>query len=150
MDAIQFLKQEHEKAKATFGKIEQAGEGERGQLWQKLSPELKAHEQMEEAHLYGPVARDAGSRDRSLVEWEQHHRKEVGEAESMIRKIDGMDPADQAWLAQVKQLKSTLEHHIQEEEGQIWPKIRQVWDARKLEQAGTQMEAKKGKGERAA
>jgi hemerythrin superfamily protein len=150
MDAIQFLKREHEKAKAMFGRIEQARDGERGQLWRTLAPELKAHEQMEEAYLYGPVARDAGSRDRSLVKWEQHHRKEVGEAESMIRKIDGMDPTDQAWLGQVRQLRSTLEHHIQEEEGKIWPKIRQVWDAQKLEQAGGRMEAQKGKGERAA
>jgi iron-sulfur cluster repair protein YtfE (RIC family) len=150
MDAIQFLKQQHEEAKQMFGRIEQAQGGEREQLWKKLSPELKAHEQMEEQHLYGPVAREAGGRDRDLAEWEQHHRKEVQEAEALIKKIDGARASDQSWLEQVRQLKSTLEHHIQEEEGKIWPKIRQVWDAGKLEQAGQQMEAAKAKTGRAA
>jgi iron-sulfur cluster repair protein YtfE (RIC family) len=150
MDAIQFLKQQHEEAKKMFGRIEQAGAGERGQLWAKLSPELKAHEQNEEQHLYGPVAREAAGRDATLAEWESHHQKEVREAEALIRKIDGANPSDQSWLAQVRELKSALEHHIQEEEGKIWPRIRQVWDAGKLEQAGRQMEATKGQAGRAA
>src|SRR5262245_54435286 len=41
MDGIQFLKQEHEKAKGMFQKIEGAGQQERGQLWKRLAPELK-------------------------------------------------------------------------------------------------------------
>lgn len=150
MDAIQFLKQQHEQAKQMFSRIEQGQAGQRGQLWQKLSPELKAHEQLEEQHLHGPVAREAGARDSTLVGWQQHHRQEVSEAESMIRKIDGADPSDPGWLEQVRKLKGTLEHHIQEEEGKIWPKIRQVWDAGQLEQAGQQMESMKGKAGRAA
>ena len=150
MDAIQFLKHQHEEAKAMFGRIESAQGGERGQLWKKLSPELKAHEQMEEQHLYGPVAREAAGKDSTLAEWPQQHKQEVGEAEAMIRKIDAGNPSDQAWLTDVRQLKSALEHHIQEEEGKIWPKIRQIWDAQKLEQAGRQMEQMKAAGGRAA
>jgi len=150
MDAIQFLKRQHEEAKQMFGRIEQASASERGSLWKQLGPELKAHEQLEEQHLYGPVARDAGDRDASLTEWEQHHRQEVSEAEAMIRKIDATNASDQGWLEHVRKLKSTLEHHIQEEEGKIWPKIRQVWDASKLEAAGRQMESMKGKARPAA
>ena len=47
MDAIQFLKQEHEKAKAAFAKVLKAAPKTRGQLWTKLQPELEAHEQIE-------------------------------------------------------------------------------------------------------
>ena len=150
MDAIQFLKQQHEQAKLMFSRIGQAGAGERGQLWKQLGPELKAHEQMEDQHMYAPVAREAVGRDATLAEWEQHHQKEVREAEALIRKIDGANPSDQGWLAQVRELESTLAHHIQEEEGTIWPKIRQVWDAGRLEQAGREMEAMQGKAGRAA
>jgi iron-sulfur cluster repair protein YtfE (RIC family) len=150
MDGIQFLKQEHEKAKGMFQKIEGAGQQERGQLWKRLAPELKLHEKMEEQCLYGPVARDAGSKDATLKEWEQHHHKEVSEAEAMIAKIDGRNPADDQWLADVKKLHSTLEHHIQEEEGKIWPKIRQAWDGGKLEDAGRQMEEMARAHQRAA
>jgi len=150
MDAIQFLKQQHEEAKRMFGRIEQAAAGDRGQLWSKLRPKLEAHEQMEERYLYGPVADDAGDTDSVLAEWEQEHSDEVTEAESMIHRINGLNPSDEGWLTHVKELRSALEQHIEQEEGTIWPRIRRVWDAPKLEQAGRQMEAMKGKADRAA
>jgi hypothetical protein len=68
----------------------------------------------------------------------------------MIRKIDETDASDQGWLGHVRELKSALEHHIEEEEGTIWPKIRQVWDSGKLEKAGKQMATAKRKSARAA
>jgi iron-sulfur cluster repair protein YtfE (RIC family) len=151
MDAIRFLKQQHDEAKAMFGQIEQASGQQRGALWKKLEPELKLHEQIEEAHLYGPVAEDTRVRDSTLREWNAHHHEEVGEAESMIAEIGGLNPPDTEWMEMVTELKETLEHHIQEEEQQIWPKIQQVWDRSKLEEVGAQMEAmKQREGRRAA
>jgi iron-sulfur cluster repair protein YtfE (RIC family) len=140
MDAIQFLKQEHDKAKHMFGQILEAGGEQRGQLWKKLQPELKVHEQMEETALYGPVARDARSDDQELKEWETHHREEVGELESLIQEIDDLDPAEEAWAEKLEEVRETLEHHIEEEEEDIWPKIQQVWDRSKLDEAGKKME----------
>jgi iron-sulfur cluster repair protein YtfE (RIC family) len=150
MDAIQFLKQQHEQAKEMFGRLERAQAGERERLWRQLGPELRAHEQIEEQHLYGPVARDASDRDHTLAEWQQHHREEVHEAETLIQKIDETKASDQSWLAHVHELKSALEQHIEEEEGTIWPKIRQLWDAGRLEKAGKQMATSKRKTSRAA
>ena len=43
MDAIEFLKHEHQKAKAAFAKLLEASPDERGALWKELQPELKAH-----------------------------------------------------------------------------------------------------------
>ena len=143
MDAIRFLKQAHEEAKSIFRQIEQASEQERGALWEKLEPELKLHEKMEEAHLYGPVADDAAREDATLREWKTQHHDEVREAEAMIGEIDGLDPSDAEWMEMVTELKETLEHHIQEEEQDIWPKIQHVWDRDRLEQAGAQMEVMK-------
>jgi hemerythrin superfamily protein len=151
MDAIRFLKQQHEEAKAMFGQIEQASGQQRGSLWKKLEPELKLHEQIEEAHLYGPVAEDSRVKDSALREWKTHHHEEVREAEAMIAEIGGLNPPGADWMERVTELKGTLAHHIQEEEQQIWPKIQQVWDRSKLEEAGAQMEAmKQREGRRAA
>jgi hemerythrin-like domain-containing protein len=143
MDAIQMLKQEHEQAKKMFAQIEPASGDERGQLWKKLKPELKLHEQMEERALYKPVAKDVGSKDRKLSEWENHHRAEVSELESMIKEIDELEPSAKQWMEKIKELRQTLEHHIQEEEGEIWPRIQQVWEREKLAEAGEQMETMK-------
>jgi hemerythrin superfamily protein len=46
-------------------------------------------------------------------------------------------------MTKVQTLKQTLEHHIQEEEGQIWPRIQQAWDSSKLDQAGQQLQTLK-------
>lgn len=141
MDAIEFLKREHEKAKRAFGDILQASADQRGQLWKKLQPELKVHEQVEEAGLYGPIAREIGSANPKLNDWEQHHHEEVGKFESLIQEINGLDPAGDEWMEKIEDAEGMLAHHIDEEEGTIWPEIQQVWDRSKLEQAGKQMEA---------
>jgi hemerythrin-like domain-containing protein len=136
------LKEEHGKAKAAFQKIEAAQASERPALWAQLRPELELHEKMEETHLYGPVAREVQV-DRAFAEWERTHHREVQEAEGLIREIDGLDATDSKWLAAVKRLRSALEQHIRKEEQEIWPRIEQVWDASRLEEAGRQMAAMK-------
>src|SRR5436189_188405 len=88
MDAIQFLKQEHQTAKAEFEKVLQASPKARGGLWQKLSPELEAHEQIEDACLYEPLSREAGGKDPKLAGWRQRHQDEVDEVEDLISEIE--------------------------------------------------------------
>jgi hemerythrin-like domain-containing protein len=151
MNAIQFLKNEHDKAKRAFAEIQAASGSQRAQLWANLEPELKTHEQIEEEALYGPVAQEVGPKDESLKEWQEQHHEEVSEAEAVIEEIDDLDPSADEWIEKVEELKETLEHHIQEEEGTIWPRIEQAWDRSKLEHAGQQMEMlKQQKRSRAA
>jgi len=84
---------------------------------EKLEPELKVHEQMEEAALYGPVASEVGFRDATLREWQELHHDEVTEAEELIQEISGIDSSTDEWMEKVEDLQETLEQHIQEEEG---------------------------------
>jgi hypothetical protein len=140
MNAIQLLEHEHQVAKRAFGEIKTAGPEDREPLWAKLKPELKVHEQMEERALYGPVAEQAGSKDATLAQWREHHHEEVVKAEGLIQQIDQLDPTSDQWMETVATLQQALEHHIREEEGDIWPRIERVWDAAKLERAGQEME----------
>jgi hemerythrin HHE cation binding domain-containing protein len=142
MQAIQLLKQDHVKAKAAFQEIETTPASGRSSLWGKLRPELELHEQMEEKCLYGPVAREVQG-DPVLASWETTHLHEVQEAEGLIKEIDRLDPAKDAWLAAVKKLRGALEQHIRKEEQDIWPKIERAWNPARLEEAGRQMEAMK-------
>ena len=86
MHAIQLLKSDHETAKRAFGQIQVARAEQRAALWAKLRPELKVHEEIEEAALYGPVADEIGSRDETLKEWREHHHEEVGELEAIVQR----------------------------------------------------------------
>ena len=142
MNAIRFLKQQHGEAKAGFEKVESAVAGQRRSHWETLRPELKLHEKLEETCLYGPVANEPQA-DASLANWEATHHSEVEEAERLIKSIDRLDPASDEWLQTVKKLRGALEQHIRKEEGEIWPKIEQVWDSSRLEEAGQKMEAMK-------
>ena len=65
------------------------------------------------------------------------------EAEGLIQEIGRLDPSDDVWLETVKKLRGALEQHIQKEEQQIWPKIEQLWNKDRLEEAGRQMETMK-------
>jgi hypothetical protein len=66
MDAIQFIKHEHNKAKAAFAKLLEAAPAKRGDLWSELHPELTAHEEIEDACLYGPLL-DEGPRTKPIA-----------------------------------------------------------------------------------
>jgi len=145
VNAIQYLKQEHQKAKAAFDKVLQASPQQRGGLWQELAPELKLHEEIEDTCLYEPLARDAASKDKELAQWRQHHQAEVEKVGGLLETIRGLRPDEAAWLGKVKEVHAALEHHIQEEEGTIFPKISKLWDENRLERAGTQMAEMKSK-----
>jgi iron-sulfur cluster repair protein YtfE (RIC family) len=140
MDAIEFLKQEHEKAKTEFQRLEKAPAAQRGTIWQKLERELKLHEQKEERYLYGPVSREAEA-STELRAWQDRHHGEVEEAEELIGQIDRLSPESDEWLRSVKQLRSTLEQHIATEEDDIWPEIQDIWGPRQREEAGQRMAA---------
>ena len=151
MNAIRLLTQDHELAKQMFSNIQAASAEQRQQLWAQLEPELKVHEQIEETALYGPVAQEVGSRDATLKEWHEQHQQEVSELEDLLQDIAAFDPMTDQWMERVTELQETLEEHIEEEEGDIWPRIQQAWDESKLERAGQEMETlKRQKPSRAA
>jgi iron-sulfur cluster repair protein YtfE (RIC family) len=145
MNAIQFLKQEHQTAKAAFEKVLQASPAKRGDLWEELTPELEAHEEIEDTCLYQPLSRDAGGKDAKLAEWRQKHQSEVEKVGNLIGEIDELEPEDDKWLTKVKKVHEGLLNHIQEEEGDIFPRISKVWDEARLTQAGKKMQEMKSK-----
>jgi len=143
MDALTFLKQEHLTAKAAFAKIEGAPAADRGRLWNELKPELEVHEQIEEACVYGPVAEEVGAKDPALAEWKERHQAEVEEVGEIFEDIEELDSGEPEWLAMVAEVRSSLETHIREEEGDIFRRIAEAWDSSRLEQAGAQLQQMK-------
>jgi hemerythrin-like domain-containing protein len=143
VNAIEFLKQEHQNAKEKFQEVEQADARERGDLWKQLKPELKIHEHIEDEFLYGPLTKEPKAMGTPLAEFQKRQDEDVAELEKEIGKLEGLDVKSDGWLAQLKKIKSALEDHIMEEESEILPAIPQVWDKAKLDQAGRGMEEEK-------
>jgi hypothetical protein len=133
MGAIQFLKQEHKKAKAGLKKVLKAPAETRGDLWSELQPDLEAHEQIETPACTSHSRATAKTAPKLAAWRERHqrerHQKEVERIETLVNQIDGLDPAA-GWLAKVKAVGASLEQHI---------RIGKAWDKARLEEAGTEM-----------
>ncbi len=143
MNAIDFLKQEHQNAKEKFEQIEQAAPDQRGALWHELQPELKVHEHVEDEFLYGPLSKDPKAKGTPLANFQQHQDEDVAKLEKAISKLDATKPSDGAWLSQLKSIHASLADHIKQEETEILPLIPKVWSASQLEKAGTAMQEEK-------
>ncbi len=143
MNAIEFLKREHQNAKEKFQHIEEADIGARGDLWKELKPELQVHEHIEDEFLYGPLSKDPKAKGTPLADFQQHQDEDVAELEKAIASLEALKPTGDEWLSQLKKIHSSLADHIKKEEGAILPAIPKVWDQAKIDAAGRGMAEEK-------
>jgi len=117
-EAIGLLEQDHREAEAFFAQFEQDQERQ-PRLAGKICLALTVHAIIEEEILY-PAAREAASGDL-LDEAEVEHAA----AKQLIAEIEAMDPEDRLFAAKVKVLGEYVKHHIVEEEGKLFPMLRE-------------------------
>src|SRR5690242_89077 len=143
MDALEILRQMHVEAKSEFQKLSGASPEERGSIWAKLHPQLEAHEKIEEQFVYDPVVQEANGSGSQLRQFHSQHEQEVKQAETLIGEIGRMEPPDSRFMESVEQLHQALAKHIEMEESEFWPMIRQTWGEERLDQVGEQVQAAK-------
>jgi hypothetical protein len=137
MDALKLMKEDHEKLKKLLERAEHAqAEHNREDLLEKIRAELKPHERMEEEVFYPALKGHKNAKDIVLEGYEEHHVADVIFAELQTTPV-GSD----VWKAKMKVLKEGIEHHIEEEEGEMFKKARAVFDKSELEALGVLMAA---------
>ncbi|HEY5957148.1 MAG TPA: hemerythrin domain-containing protein [Polyangiaceae bacterium] len=135
MNALELLKQQHDQVKELFAQFESTDDPEeKDDLVQELSDNLAAHAAIEEKIFY-PAAY-GGSTKELLSEAVEEHLA----AKRIIADLLDLSSEDESFDAKVKVLKEQIEHHVKEEEQQLFPKVRQKLNADKLEALGEQME----------
>lgn len=136
MDAIDLLKEDHKELKHILDEGEKAsGREQREQLYKWLSHKLETHERMEEQVLYPALKEHPKAKDIVLEGYEEHHVADV-----ILAELGATDYSDETWPAQWKVLKESLEHHIEEEEGEMFKKAKKVFEDTQLEKMGAAME----------
>ena len=138
MDVLEFLKDEHDEAKSMFSKLEKARGAEAQRLWDRLRSMLTLHEEMEETHLYPSLKEEPPTEDLILESYQEHHVMDV-----LIGEISELEPSDEEWAPKIKVLQENTEHHIEEEEGELFPKVRKIWDKARREEIGQRMQQMK-------
>ena len=148
MDVLTFLKDEHDEVKSVFKTLEKAHGAEAKRTWEHLRSMLTLHEEMEETLLYPELKREKSAEDLILESYQEHHVMDV-----LIGEISQFEPSDEQWQPKIKVLQENTEHHIHEEEDELFPKVRKIWDTHKREEVGRgmqQMKRERHKEQRAA
>ena len=121
-DAISLLKADHRKVEGLFEQFAKAKDNARKQkLAQEICTELTVHATIEEEIFY-PAAREAEVEEDLLDEAEVEHAS----AKDLIAQIQSMSPDDELYDAKVTVLGEYVDHHVQEEEGEMFPKCRRA------------------------
>ncbi len=141
MDALTLLKRDHDKVKKLLSELEtttERGVKTRSELFATIKGELTIHETIEEEIFYPALLEKAKTHDVTLEGYEEHHVVDL-----LMGELEDLDVADETWGAKAKVMQENIEHHIEEEEGEMFTKTRQVFDKPELEELGERMQARK-------
>ena len=143
MDAIALLVKDHETVEKLFERFEQTGPRAmkaRGTLADRIVQELSVHAAIEEQVLYPAIRESLPEVEDDVLEaLEEHHV-----AKWVLSEIDAMSPEDERFHAKVTVLIESVRHHVEEEEEELFPKVREAFSDEQLEQIGEALaEAKK-------
>lgn len=141
MDAIAMLKADHDKVKELLTELEsttERGVKRRTELFTTIKEELTVHEVIEEEVFYPALKAHPKAKDIVLEAYEEHHVVDV-----LMGELSALDVSDETWGAKALVMKENIEHHIQEEEGEMFRQARRVFDAAELRELGDRMAARK-------
>ncbi len=141
-DAISVLTDDHRTVNELFKRFEQTTDRAiktRTELVDKIIRELSIHAAIEE-QLFYPRLREAGKKlkDDVLEGLEEHHV-----VKQLLAEIEKMDPEMDRFEAKVTVLIENVRHHIEEEEGEMFPRARKALTAEELVEIGEGLEALK-------
>ena len=141
MDALKLLEDDHTKVKKLMEDIEpttERGVKTREELFTKLRAELEIHEAIEEEIFYPALKEHPKAKDLVLEAYEEHNVVDM-----VMGEIDGVAYDDETWGAKLTVMKENVEHHIEEEESEMFKQAKQVFSKEELDQLGDRMQARK-------
>lgn len=123
---IQMLKDDHEKVMDLFEEIEENGsEADQAQtLFDQIQKELQVHMEGEEKFFYPALEHEEDAREQVLEAYEEHNVVKM-----LLKQFGKQRPGDERWMAKVKVLKEIIEHHVEEEEKEMFKMARKALEA---------------------
>ena len=141
MDALTLLQRDHDHVKHLLEELAsttERAEKTRTEGFRTLADDLAVHEAIEEEIFYPALKEHAETRSIVLEAYEEHDV-----VDSILGELRGTDVSDETWAAKFTVMKENLEHHIEEEEGDMFKKARQIFDEDELVELGERMRTRK-------
>ena len=129
--ATELLEKQHRKVEATFKKLESKRTASL-ELLRELANDLAAHMAIEQEIFY-PAVREVDE-DLILESYEEHSLAELA-----VKRLMGTELNDESFHARVTAAKELIEHHVEEEEEELFPKVKKALPKEKLVELGQRM-----------
>ena len=117
----------------------------REELFTQLKAELDLHASIEEEIFYPALEETEETRDIALEAYEEHRL-----VKQLLTELAAEPKDTEEWTAKFTVLKENIEHHVEEEEGEMFKKARQALSKQEIEELGVQLQEAKQQGKAAS
>lgn len=140
MNVLELLRQDHETVAELFERFKENEEGDNSQLFEEIRRELEIHTRVEETIFY-PKMRDNGNDElkQIVLEGIEEHRQ----VKRLLAEISDLADNSEKLNPKLKVLVEDVEHHVEEEESEMFPLVEAQFDEDTLEELGAAIEAEK-------
>ncbi len=148
MNLFTLLKTDHEKVAGILASIEETTERAakgREELFTRLKEELDLHAKIEEEIFYPALEDSEETREVTLEAYEEHRL-----VKQLLAELESEPKDTEEWTAKFTVLKENIEHHVEEEEGEMFKNARQVLSEEEIETLGNQLQEAKRQNKAAA
>ena len=138
-DALALLKKDHQEVKQLFKQAEEDQDSQQ-EIFGEIKAALGAHATIEEEIFYPAMknARSEKTKDEVMEALAEH--KQV---KALLAELSGMSGQDESFAMKLKVLKEDVEHHVKEEEGEMFPDAKKYLGEKQLADLGIRMAARK-------
>ncbi len=146
MNAITMLEEDHAKMRKLLEELEsttERGVKTRTELFSTIKGELTIHEIIEEEIFYPELKAHPKAEEIVLEGYQEHHVVDL-----VMKELEDCPVDDETWGPKAKVMKENVEHHMEEEEGEMFKQARSVFDRDELENLGERMAARKASAQR--
>jgi iron-sulfur cluster repair protein YtfE (RIC family) len=140
--ATELLKADHDKVDKLFQKVKANEDGNNKDTFEKIKAELEVHTHIEEQVFY-PFLLDRG--DEEIQKIVREGIEEHGQVKILLPEIAALSGDDDEFKAKLKVLIEDVEHHVQEEEGELFPMVNKQIDSEELTRVGSLLKAEKAR-----
>ncbi len=146
MDPFQLLKADHRNVAELFEELESASGGAaKLRVFEQIKTELELHTHIEEKIFYPALEEPKQTHDLTLEAYEEHDV-----VKKLLRELSRARSANDEWEAQAKVLQENVEHHVEEEENELFKKASAALSKEEIAELGEQLQAEKSRKQKAA
>lgn len=139
MDALELLRKDHRTVGELFEEVKATTDPEKHrQLFEEIKAQLQLHTYIEETVLYPAFTKYRDLKDLVLEAYEEHTQ-----IKRLINEISALSQDSERFDAKLKVMGENIEHHVREEEDDLFPRVIKLYDRERLERLGQELESAK-------